>query len=420
MKSIKKVLTFIWNLIRRNLMLKIMAVLFAVILWSYVLAETNPPRERVINDVPVRYSNTSDLMSKGFDISDSLSDMIDTVNIRVEVRQSELKYVSQDNIRASVDLSTINSRGVHTLRVTAQTTYGRVIDISPATVTLYVDDYVTKQIPVELVESGSVAQGYYADTPVIYPNIISISGPRVDVEKVANAVCIVELDGLTDGYSRSVDVELLDKEGNTVDKTLFTDSFPSVIVKLDVLRKKTVPIDITGSVFGQNDIAPGYEIVDIVCTPNEIEIAGELSVLADISSINLVPYNIRSGENTSVVVLLDYQLPQGIRILTNEKAKLFINIREIMNTKEFPRVEIQTKNLPRGRTARLSMRFVDVTVLAGISKIASLGLEDIVPYVDLEGLSEGTYTLDVRFVLPPGFTDNNFSSSVSTITVTIS
>lgn len=420
MKSIKKVLTFIWNLIRTNWVLKIMAVLFAIILWSYVLAETNPQREIIISDIPLRYTNTSELMSKGLDISDSLSEMVEKVNVRVEVRQNELKYVSKDNVFAFVDLSAVNKRGQNPLRITAQTAYGRISSISPATVSLYIDDYVTKQVPVSLVESGFVAQGYYADTPVIYPNIINVSGPRIDVEKVASAVCVVELDGVTEGYSRSVDVELLDREGNVVDKALFTNTSPSIIVRLDVFRKKTVPIDITGSVFGKNDIAAGYEIADIVCTPNEIEIAGELSVLQNVSSINLVPYNIGSGENTSIVVLLDYQLPQGIRALTAEKAKLFINIREIMDTKLFPRVEIQTKNLSGGKTARLSVKFVDVTVLAGISRIASLGAENIAPYVDLKGLSEGTYTLDVRFVLPPGFTENNFSSSVSTVTVTIS
>lgn len=404
---------------RKNLVLKIMALLFAVILWSYVLAETNPQREIIVDDIPVRYTNTSELMSKGFDISDSLSEVIENVNVRVEVRQSELKDVSRDNVRAFVDLSTVNRRGYNVLTITAQTTYGRVIS-SPETVTLYIDDYVTKQIPVKFVEAGSVAQGYYADTPVINPNIINISGPRIDVEKVANAVCVAELDGLTEGYSRSVDVELLDKEGNTVDKTLFTESSPSVIVSLDVLRKKTVPIDVTASVFGQNDIAPGYEIVDIVCSPSEVVIAGEPDMLKDISSINLVPYNIRSGENASVVVLLDYQLPQGIRLLTPDKARLFINIREKMEPKEFRKVEIRTKNLAGGKTARLSVKYVDVTVLAGISQLPSLRFEDIVPYVDLEGLSEGTYSLDVRFDLPLGFADNNFSSSVSTVTVTIS
>ncbi len=419
MTNIKKVLIFIFNLIRKNLLLKIMAVLFAIILWSYVLAETNPPREPVISGIPVSI-NVSELLSKGLDISDSLSETVDNVNVRVEVRQKELKYVSSDNIHAFVDLSTINSHGVYKLKISAQTTYGQVISVSPSTVTLYVDDYVTKQVPVKLVEAGAVAQGYYADTPTVYPEIISISGPRIDVEKVKSAVCVVQLNDLKEGFNKSVDVELLDIDANPVESPLFANSLPSVIVRIDVLKKKTVPVDIKSSVFGQNDIAQGFEIADIVCTPNTVEIAAEPNVIAKISSISLVPYNIRNGENTSVVVLLDYQLPPGVRMLTPEKAKLFINIREKMETKTFDNVEIRIKNLARGKTARLSEKLIDVTVLAGISRMSALRLEDIIPYVDLEGLASGTYAVDIRYNLPPGFTENNFSSAISTVNVTIS
>ena len=46
-----KALKFIWGLLKNNLVLKIMAILFAVVLWSYVLAETNPVREKPLDGV---------------------------------------------------------------------------------------------------------------------------------------------------------------------------------------------------------------------------------------------------------------------------------------------------------------------------------------------------------------------------------
>ncbi len=414
----KKALLYIWDLLRGHLLLKIMALLFAVILWSYVVAEVNPERERRVNDITVRYENMGDLKAKGLDLSASLSEILDSVDIRLEVKQSELKYINDETVRAYADLSTINSTGYFTLRVRAETSYGKVLEVIPSTMQLYVDDSVNHPLPVNVEVSGSVPSGYYADEPVITPSVITISGARVDVEKAASAVCYLDLSGLTEGYKKSIEVMLLDSDGNPLEKALFSESFPSVIVQLDILRRKTVPIDVGGSIFGQEDIAPGFEIIDITSTPDLIDIAGDPSVLAGISSINLVPYNV-SGANTSVAVLLDYQLPEGVRVITPEKAQVFINIREIMNTLEFERVELTAKNVPGSLNVRLDTRFVDVTVLAGISRLTELSRDDIVPFVDLEGLGAGQHTLDVQFRLPPGFTAENFSPSVRTVTVTL-
>lgn len=412
-------LTFLYGLIRGHLVLKIMALLFAVILWSFVLADTNPARERDFRDISVSYVNASELAAKGLDISESLSEQFSKVDIRIEARQSDLKYINMDNISAFIDLSEINSTGEYKARVRAETRYGRVVSVSPANVTLFIDDHVTQQVPVNLQLDGSVPEGYHADPPAITPGVINISGARVDVEKVASAVCVVDLDGLTEGYNKSVEVELLDSEGNTVDKTLFKEATPSVIVQLDILHKKTVPIDVENSIFGQNDIAAGYEIVNITCTPREVQIVGEAAALADVTSISLVPYPI-SGANLSLVTLLDYLPPQGVRVLTHGKAEVFVNIREKTDTLEFERVEVLMKNLESGRTARLSTRLIDVTVIAGLSRISEITLADVMPYVDLENLGAGTYTLDIRFELPVGLTAENFSPSVSTVTVTIS
>ena len=46
--------------------------------------------------------------------------------------------------------------------------------------------------------------------------------------------------------------------------------------------------------------------------------------------------------------------------------------------------------------------------------------EDIIPYVDLDGKEAGTHTLTIMFDMPEGFMDENVSSSIAQVTVTIS
>jgi len=396
-----------------------MAIFFAVILWSYVLTVENPVRERLIEDVTVRYTNVEDLKAKGLAISGSLSEILNSVDIKVEVHQNDLKYLSNKNIYAYIDLSTINGTGEHIINITATSTYGKVLDISPSEITLFVDNLVNRTIPVTVETTGSVAQGYYAYDPVITPGVVPIEGARVDVEKVVSSVCYIDLDGLNKSYSESVEVVLLDIDGNPLDHTMFTGSVPSVIVDLNILAKKTVPIDTSQMLLGVEELAPGYELSDITVEPETVEILGEKSLLDTISSIELMQYSV-SGADEDIVTLLGFKLPDGVSLLGEGQVQVYISIKEIIEVKTYEGIFIQAKNLGSGMSALFEPETVDITIIAGMNQIALLFKEDIIPYVDLDGFEVGTHTLIILFDMPEGFMDENVSSAIIQVNVTIS
>lgn len=414
----KKALSFVWKILKSNLSLKIMALIFAVILWSYVLYATNPVRERVLQDITVRYLHAEDLKAKNLAIVGGLSDVLGSVDIRVKVNQRDLSLFSAQGAQANVDLSEIKGTGKYALKVKATLAYGQVLDVSPSEVTLTVDRLITKQVPVTVKTVGDVPAGYYAGPPEISPNFVNITGAQADVEKVVSALCSIDLNGLTTGYSKSVDVSLLDKNDNAVPSNLFSGDFPSVMVKLNVLSIKTVAVDAQGSIIGRDSVAPGYEITGITCNPATVRIIGEKSAIDAVASIPLMPYSV-SGLSSDVVVPLDYSPPEGVTVLADEKAEVTINIREIMKKRSFTDIPVRYKNLSAGLTVSLDISAVDVTVTAGESRLSKISKTDIVPYIDLDGLAAGTYTLIVQFEVPSGFTSENFSSSAAAITVTI-
>lgn len=412
----KRALQFIWGLFKNNLMLKIMAVLFAVILWSYVLAETDPVRERVQPDVQVTLQNLEQLEANGLAISQSLSKLVEEVNVRYEVNQSDMKYLGTNPITATVDLSKITGKGEVELKIEASGPNCRVIEISPSTVTLTIEDYVPKNLPVKVDVTGSVADGYYASVPAAIPDVVTLYGASGDLEMASSAVCNIDLAGLTEWNKKSMEVTILDSEGNPLDSGLI-GSLPSVIIDMSILPKKTVPVDVAGSIIGQDSLAPGYEITNIVCDPVNVEIVGKAEDLAGVSSIALVPYSV-SNASGDVVVPLDYAPPEGVTVLGEGKAQVTVTIREKTSTETFTGVSIDIRNLGGGLNAKLAQNEVDVTVLAGISKISKLRASDVVPYVDLNGLGVGTHTVDIVFEIPEGFAPENFSA-VPTVTVTI-
>ena len=100
-----------------------------------------------------------------------------------------------------------------------------------------------------------------------------------------SSVCTIDLQGLKEGYSESIEVQLLDADGNILDKDMFTGSIPSVIVDLDVLAKKTVPVDTSDMLLGLEEIAAGYELAEIIVDPQTVEIIGEKSILDNIGFV---------------------------------------------------------------------------------------------------------------------------------------
>ena len=415
----KKVLNFIWGLLKNNLLLKIMAVLFAIVLWSYVIAVTNPVREKPLENVAVSY-DFSQLDVNDLAISKSQTDLVETVNVKVKVNQSYLNTLTNEAVKVTVDLSGITSPGERTLdiNVIPADSNCTVVDWSPKTVTVTVDTKVERTIPVALEVTGSVPDGYYAGPAAAAPDSVMLSGAEMDLENASSAVCPVDISDLTVWNKKSMGVTILDSEGNALDPGIF-DDLPSVIVDMTILPKKMVKVNAKGSIIGQDSLAPGYEIVgEITSDPAYVEIIGKASVLAGINAISLIPYPI-TGANSDIVVPMDFDLPDGVTVLYTDKPIVTITIREIQREETFTGVSIDVRNAGRGLNAQLLQTEVDVTVRAGLSAMSRLRDSDVVPYVDLNGLDVGTYTVDILFEIPDGFGEENFSADIVTVTVTI-
>ena len=406
-------------MLKSNWVLKIMSVLFAIILWSYVIAENDPLRSREIEDVSVRYTNTEELSAKELTISGSFSDILSTVNVKVEVKQNEIRYLSNKNVFAYVDLSVIDGTGDYDLDISATSSYGEVLSVSPSQISLHIDDLVTRLVPVEVVTSGDVADGYYAMDPVVSPEVVSITGARADVEKVVRSVCYVDLSGLSKSFKESVELELIDTDGNTVDSKLFTSSIPSVIVDLEVVAMKSVPVSTDGLLLGEDEISSGYEVSEITVTPETVDIIGSKSVLDGIGSVGLTPVSV-SGASEDIVRLLDYDLPSGVSLLSEGQAQVYISVKEITDVKTFDRVPVELMNIPKGMNASLDISSIDVSVIAGVNKLEQLFKQDITAYVDLDGLSAGKHTITIMYTLPEGFDQQSVSSTTKQVVVTLS
>lgn len=117
---------------------------------------------------------------------------------------------------------------------TSSSTWGSVIEISPETVEIEVEEYITRyRIPVSVVTVGEAPDGFYAAAPSLDPPQVTVSGPRSLVDRVVRAEAILDLSTLParEGLMRtSVPFQLLDSDGEVIQSDLLEITSESVLV----------------------------------------------------------------------------------------------------------------------------------------------------------------------------------------------
>lgn len=405
------------KILRNNLSLKIAAIFLALILWSYVIAETNPPRPLTLDNIPVKLENIEELKVSGLTISEDITSVIKNVKVNLEVRQKELKLVNAENVTARIDFSKTNEKGEIQYKIIATTKYGTVLNVQPSVVTLTVDDYIKKTIPVKC-EVKDGLQSYYIGQPALSPDVIDIMGARKDVVKASSALCRVDLSKETSSINQSVDLTILDNDGNPLDNSVYFERLPSVIVKIDILPKKEVVINGLGSIVNAGKIKEGYEIGGISVEPQKIEIAGEKALLDAISEVYLEDMDVSGASEDMTFNVLPKSI-EGVRFLNVNEIAAIVHISQKQTQKVFKGVPIAVQNLPSGLSASLNPKTVDITVSGGVEDIKNLQKSDIKLFIDLAGYSKGSYTLSVQAESIETVLPENISYSLSEIKVSI-
>ncbi len=301
----------IWNKFNKNLGLKIIAVFFAIIIWSFVISVNDPLRTRTLENVPLHIIGLEKLEEAGLIIRND--EVLNPVTIKADVKISEINRLNLGSVQVTADLSDIQRKGQYEIYLTGETTVGSVVSVSPAVITLDVDQRTTRAIPVSYAYKGQIGDSLHHLDPVLSTSRIEITGAQQDVVKVTSAVVNIDLSALNESINGSYSLILVDKDNAPVSSDYFVSTLPSVMVKMDVFPKKTIALnnEIAACVEDVGAIAPGYRITSISFSKNEITVYGPADPLSSLQSVSIRPVRVDGlrGTKTFEVELL---LPQGV------------------------------------------------------------------------------------------------------------
>lgn len=402
----------------QNLGMKIGALAFAFILWSFVIAEQNPPREKIFRDIPVTFTATEDMKMKNLTSSIPLSEVLSSATVTIQARAQDLDRITPGMISVSVDLSTVNDVGEYTLPVQATTTtsLGSVVNISPSQVSLKIQEVVTQEVPVEVQYVGDKKDWLYYGEPVVSEQTVQVTGSRDNLKDVAKAVCYINIQDMEASSKETHPVVLKDKQDKEIPAAFFT-GIPSIIVEVPIYPKKEVKIDQEAIVKNVTGVAPGYEVASVSLSSDTVNIAGKLEDINQIESIMLAPIVLEDATGNTIVTAKPL-LPEGVVAVIPDEIQVQLTIAQPKIEKTYDAMDLSIKNLGQGLRATLEPEAIDVKVSGVQSALDALRADNLNPFVDLNGLLEGVHNVEVKFENLPDL-GVEVTPNVQTVTVTI-
>ncbi len=406
----------------KNIGLKIISLIFAMLLWGYVLISENPSRVKTISNVTVNMEGAADLVTRRLTIRGDMESLLDDVSVRVETELTSYADLSAEDVTATVNLSRINSRGTHFLTISATSSTGQVVSVSPSRIEVVVDSLVTRSVPVEVKKTGELPAGYWAGEIGLDRTRVELEGAESDLKGIAKAVGSIDLTGRTEGVNHSMVLTLLDEAGNEVSTPDLFGAMPTVIARLDIFASKTVPIDVEGAVIGQDALPEGFEIVSYgVSQGASAQIVGDADVLAGIDALSTEQVDV-TGMTEPLKKEVSLLLPDGVRVVGDSRVELTVAIREKRDTVRFDDVPVEIVGLGRRLTAALSEETADIAITGKELIIAGVTRGDIRVYADITGLTEGVHDVKLAVELngetfPPDMQYRIFTAETIQVTI---
>ncbi|MBP3656443.1 MAG: hypothetical protein J6K32_07080 [Clostridia bacterium] len=394
------------RLMDSRVFLAVLSAVAAVLIWGALAASDGALyREKVFPSVAVSVTGESVLRSRGYVVMDDISELLPGVRLTVDLAQANYDRTNPTAFNPHIDLTEITGEGENTLPISyLTTTYGTVTKCEPESVTLNVERYRTKRVPVYIQKSGELAEGLYVKSTSADPNSLSVSGPKSLVDQVFRAVAVLDLTTLSADRMDdvlSLNITLQNARGDVIESdklqianessSVITDS---IIASVALLPMRSIPLELDAFVAGEP--AEGYELEGVYAETTAFDIAADPAVLEGLTILTTdVPLSI-DGASEPVNGYVRVRKPTGIENVVPADVAVTARIVEKTMERTFRSVPLAAEGVGADQRVSVMKENMRVQLSGGYGFINGLSKEDIRLFVDVSGLAPGTYTLPVQ------------------------
>lgn len=405
----------------KNLGFKILAVVFAFILWL-VVYNTDDPTITVSYTTNVTVENASVVtdMNKCYEVLNGTN----TVSFAVTAKRSVLNkledtdftavadmnrmIVNEDGDKANVPIEIISKRSNSSLKYNEKNKY---LEVS-------LEDLMKRRFIITADTSGKVADGYaLGEVTVTNPNVLNVSGPASIVNKIDSVVATIDVDGMSMNLSDNVIPALYDADGQEIDTTKLKLSNTTVTISAKILSVKEIPLvfSTSGVPYGDN------RVVEISSKPETIKVKGSSTTLNPLSSLN-IPGDVLnvSGASEDITTTIDISeyLPDGVELVNASDATVTVTVRiEAYELKKFnlSTSQINVNGLDSNYDLSFDQSTVAVTVSGLKNDLNKLNTSQLSASIDVTDFGVGTHQVNLDLNLD----EDNYAYQTITVTIEI-
>ncbi|MBW4083888.1 YbbR-like domain-containing protein [Paenibacillus sp. S150] len=386
---------------------KILALVFAIILWIIVHVDTAATNQTTVNTESKIIENVK-IEETGFDEEKYVITSRDAESVRLEVmgKKSDLTYKFSDAYKVWVDLSNVQP-GDNTLPLNYSLPSGVTLeDITPNELNVHVELRNTKSFPISIVTKGEPAAGYQVGTPVVDPaGEAQVTLPASELSKVAKVQGTIELEGEDATISeKKLKLYAVDSSGNEIKDAVIEPS--SVAVELPItLPFKSLPLNI--SFTGQ---LPGTLALSRV-TPEQdtVTVYGTEEALASLSSYEATLNLSTLGSAGTQELKLELTAPEGTARIEPAVLNVSVVTSEIAE-RTIDNIPIKLEGVNTGLTALIADpagKAVTLAVSGAPALLDQLNKDNISVVADVVGLTAGIHEVALQVSLPRFITLGN-------------
>ncbi len=366
--------------------IRITCLVVSIILWMFIMVETNPPQEQTYYSIPVTIKNLSALEKSNLILMNSDKDHF-TIDVKARGTMDQLTKISKGEFSAYIDVLGF-SEGVTNAKI--EVSGPGNVDITgvyPAQIACNVESIISKvmDVTVQYDEGGQQAENYYRALPLSNPSSVKITGPRSVVNSAAKAVATVNITGATDNIVKTVPVRVY----NGTDTEIFM-SAPIDNVEVSVPIFPTKYVKLVPNIIGMPE--DGYQLADVTVKPDKVRIAARKDILDTIRELKLEDLDI-SGAYTNILSPKEILDTDGLIILDMKTAPVVNAVIEKTEEKDivFEASDIEFANLKEGNQVSILKPETEITakVTGPASVVNQLKKGDLALTADLSSAALG-------------------------------
>lgn len=398
------------EILKRNWKIKLLSLIIAIFMWSYIIASTNPSIPIRLSGVPIIYENTDSLSADDLMID---ADTQRTVDISLIGQRNRIINITNSHVRVTADFQGLGE-GLNNVRLNYAVPDGITIEDYQSSLDVNIEKIINREFPVEIQNVGNLPADYMLESRQVVPNSITIRGPRSNIDRIAKVVTELDLSNLEGNININKDVRAIDENGETVENLTYGQDFANIIAVVYKQKEVTIEKNLVG------EIGDNYRVDSAELNKSTVLIKGPKEAIDKINSIETQEINIEELIQSRTIPV-KFTLPSDIS-LVSEESDYTINIvvnQKTNKTLEIPKAQIEVRNKPQNLSATINSDSIKISVIGFQDDLEKIKVENIKLIVDLNSKEAGTSQIKPIIQLNGTEMNSELVQSVENVSVTL-